>query len=422
MGVAERCDIRVGERVDAYAVEKTLGEGSFGKVFRVKDSGGTAFALKLFKAWELMPAERQAMLARFTMEYETGRIASNYLVHSVARGDVRGNPYIVMDFCEGGDLQHHVDTTPSADVVRSCTEVLYGLRDLHNCGKVHRDLKPENVLIKASGAAVLTDFGISGDQNHRMTKRGEVMGTIPYMAPEQTEAKRDLTVLPTIDIFAFGVMLYFLKTRALPFGELRSNSDMMPYFNNASTGSWNRATLCRTNDGALLERVIDGCLIPSAKKRLQTADEVLALMPRSDSGGYRSHKGSSFVRDAVNGILLRVMQGEEYGKVYKLSELLRGGGRIISVGRRCDDVHNALPIVEDQSAFLSRRHCTLEWDKNADEWYIRDGQWDKSATNGWRNSMNGTFVNSAEVFGEGTKISPGDIISIGEVKMRVEGY
>jgi pSer/pThr/pTyr-binding forkhead associated (FHA) protein len=67
-------------------------------------------------------------------------------------------------------------------------------------------------------------------------------------------------------------------------------------------------------------------------------------------------------------------------------------------------------------------HCTLELDYRTGNWYIRDGQWDKYSEQGWRTSTNGTFVNSTEVSKAGMPISPGDIISIGDLKFRVEGY
>jgi pSer/pThr/pTyr-binding forkhead associated (FHA) protein len=64
----------------------------------------------------------------------------------------------------------------------------------------------------------------------------------------------------------------------------------------------------------------------------------------------------------------------------------------------------------------------LELDAATRKWYIRDGQWDKEATTGWKNSLNGTFVNSSEVTKGGMPIVAGDIISIGDAKLRVEGY
>ena len=147
-----------------------MGEGAFGKVFRVRKFNNDIYALKLLKLWEVHPDIRKQLVDRFDMEFETGQIDSNYLVHSIAHGMVEGNPYIVMEYCPGGDLIGCM-RRKNVDWVKIAHQVLYGLRALHQCGKVHRDLKPENVLLNKNGTAVLTDFGISGDRNKRMTER-----------------------------------------------------------------------------------------------------------------------------------------------------------------------------------------------------------------------------------------------------------
>lgn len=430
---AERCDFIVGDCIDdKYVINKPLGEGTFGKVYRVKDSAGTQYALKLLKLWTVESNEREKLLKRFDLEFETGQIPSNYLVHSRAKGTVKGNPYILMDYCPGGDLLQAAEAR-RVDFVSVANEILYGLRDLHQCGKVHRDLKPENVLIQENGTAVLTDFGISGDQNKRMTERGilgtpkQIFGTYGYMPPEQINPKRgDATVLPTTDIFSFGVMMFQLLTYEMPFGSLSDERDLMPYVNNGKTGNWNRALLQKSNEGTQWMPLIEGCLVPDFKKRLQNADAALALLPAKgkQQQPYRSVQ-SPITRPNMqikNGVLFRIMQGEEYGKIYKLDELLKGKCRIITMGRQVDDIRNVIPIKEEESSYVSRKHCTLELDYTQGIWIIRDGQWDRTATNGWKPSLNGTYVNSTEITTNGMPISPGDIISIGDVKLRVEGY
>jgi serine/threonine protein kinase len=429
--LVERCDIRTGENIDSkYTVEKFLGEGTFGKVFKVHDAQSRqTFALKLFKFWEMPSDQRKGMMSRFRMEYETGLIKSNYLIRSVAHGFIKGNPYLVMEFCPNGDLMNLIEKKPNVDLVKIGKEILYGLKDLHTCGKVHRDLKPENVLIKSDGTAVLTDFGISGDRKKRITvtdlfgRPTEIQGTVIYMAPEQAKPKnREVTVLPTMDIFAFGVVIYQLITGEFPFGPLNSEDDMVLYLRYAREGNWNRKRLLDFPEGAGFEPAVSGCLHPDFKQRLQTVDHVLALMPQSSGSSY--HNSAMFVApQAVNGILLRIMQGEEHGEVYKLNDLLQGHSKVLTAG--CNDpfVKNHVCIVENFTRYISRKHCTFELSAG-NQWFIRDGQWDRNATatNGWKNSLNGTFVNSTEVPDTGIPVKPGDIISIGDVKLRVEGY
>ena len=146
------------------------------------------------------------------------------------------------------------------------------------------------------------------------------------------------------------------------------------------------------------------------------------------------------------GLLLRVMQGEELGKVYILDDLFTNKSSVLFIGRATPGVWNHIGIEENESAYISRQHCTIEKDESSGVWMIRDGQFRTQCPiglrfsdvfpckrrctarcpsghplRGWKESLNGTFVNSHEVSTAGMIIKPGDIISIGEVKMRVEG-
>ena len=422
--MVNRCDFTTGEIIDSkYTVTKTLGEGAFGKVFKVTDADNTSYALKLLKLWEVHPDIRQQLSDRFEMEFQTGQIESPYLVHSLGHGFVEGNPYILMEFCPQGDL---TKLDKSADWLRISEQILCGLQALHSCGKVHRDLKPENVLIKADGTAALTDFGICGDRNKRMTERNilgkplQIFGTYAYMPPEQVNPKRgDATVLPTTDIFSFGVMIYQLLTGSLPFGELKNESDLVMYIRNSSAGIWKREPLMKSKYGNIFVPIVEGCLQPDIKTRLQSVDDVLKLLP-VESRKQKDFKPNMSTANKT-GVLLRIMQGEEYGKTYNLTEMTKHSF-ILTMGRSDHYVTNSIPILEQQSSYISRKHCTLEYDIETHTWFIRDGQWDRASANGWKNSLNGTFVNSTEVTSAGYYLSIGDIISIGDTKLRVEEY
>lgn len=427
--VAQRCTLSLGDTIDGrYSVTKILGEGSFGKVYAVRDYSGSQYALKLLKLWEVPPEIRESLVARFDMEFETGRIDSEYLVHSVSHGMEEGNPYIVMEYCPGGDLLE-LSNSEYVDYSKVAIHVLMGLNALHKRGKVHRDLKPENVLIKSNGDFALTDFGISGDRNKRMTERNilgkpkQIFGTYAYMPPEQLNPKKDATVLPTTDVFSFGVMMYQLLTGELPFGKLDSEADLVSYLRNGKHGNWNRGLLHSSPGGESWHNLIEGCLTPDFQHRLQTADDVLRLVPQSQRIKHTIKEDKDdFQTRIVHGVLLRIMQGEDHGRVYKLDDMLSNDNAILRMGRRDDFIYNDIAITEDQSSYISRKHCTLELDYDIGSWVIRDGQWDKNDTGGWRRSTNGTYVNSKEVTINGMVFSPGDIISVGDTKLRVEAY
>ncbi len=420
--VVSRCDFNIGGYIDGkYCVTRQLGEGSFGKVFLVEDFSHREYAIKLLKLWEVPPDIRDALTNRFEMEYQTGRIDSPYLVQALNRGIVEGNPYIVMEYCPNGDLTQY----GGKNWMKIGQEILLGLKALHSRGKVHRDLKPENVLLRSNGTAALTDFGISGDRNKRMTERNilgkpmQVFGTYAYMPPEQVKPRNgDATVLPTTDIFSFGVMMYQMLTGNLPFGSLNNHNDLANYVSNADKGVWSRSALDYSDSGRQYKSIIEGCLIPDFRNRLQSVDEVLKLMPVQipQEQEFAYQKPSHIV-----GYLLRIMQGEEYGKTYDITTISHNGN-VITMGRNDLGVSNSIAIQEQQSCYISRRHCTLEYDMAGHTWYIRDGQWDKNSTLGWKNSLNGTFVNSKEVNKNGYYLEVGDIISIGDTKLRFEAY
>lgn len=425
--MVERCDFQIGQRIDnRYTVTKSLGEGAFGMVFQVADQAGKTYALKVLKLWEVHPDIRQQLSDRFEMEYQTGQIESPYLVHSVGYGFVGGNPYLVMEFCPNGDLGHAAADTDWHVVGQ---QVLCGLKALHRCGKVHRDLKPENVLIKEDGTAALTDFGISGDRNKRMTERNilgkpqQIFGTYAYMPPEQVNPQKDATVLPTTDIFSFGVMMYQLITGHLPFGTLNNENELVLYLKAGKENRWDRNALCRRPFGEMFLPALEGCLQPDFHQRLQSVDEVLALLPKAKMEhpmGYQSN--DLMIPEHIRGFLLREMQGEEYGKIFDISAIEREIGGVITIGRQNFNTQNTIALIEQQSAYISRQHCTIEHDVHTGNWFIRDGQWDKNYVGGWKTSLNGTYVNAKEVTPDGYFLHVGDIISLGDVKLRMEAY
>lgn len=431
----DRCDYNPGDTIDGhYRVIKVLGEGSFGKVYRVKDTSGQEYALKMLRLWEVPPDIREPLTQRFKMEFETGKIDCDYLVRATNYGFTGGNPYIVMELCSGGDLASRMGKA-GEDMLLVARQVLLGLKALHENGKVHRDLKPENVLFKNNGVAALTDFGIAGDRNKRMTERNifgkpyQIFGTYAYMPPEQVNRARGVaTVLPTTDIWSFGVMMYQMVTGELPFGRLEDHNDLVAYQRRGKNGEWSRSRLYVVPNGQLWEQLMELCLVPDFKKRAQSVQEILSLLPLQ-SGGHNSAPlyPSSAVpalpkiptsrgEQQLVGTTLHIMQGEDYGKFFVLDELVnQSQRRILTLGR---EHSNDLCITETNGFYVSRYHCTLERPQPG-VWVLRDGQWD-AVNHYWRMSSNGTFVNSQVVPSVGIVLKRGDIITVGDTKLRVE--
>lgn len=427
----DRAVLRTGDVIDRrYRIQKVLGEGSFGAVYLVDDQHlHQQCALKIQRLWEVMDDIRQQLRDRFQIEYETGCIDSECLVKSLAHGEINGNPYIVMEYCPGGDLTPFLGKAGSR-AVSICHDILIGLYALHTHGKVHRDLKPENVLFKANGRAALTDFGIVGDRNHPMTqinpwsrKPKEIFGTHAYMAPEQrNRGKNGVTRLPTTDMFSFGVLAYQLITGRLPFGRLDTYDDLPAYKERSEKGQWDEAPLRYIDQGQYWWRLIDACLRVDYTKRIRSAADADRLLPPMADRIHEVRRpitASYTPAPVTHGFQLRVLNGQEYHRVYNLN-IMRNGRRatLFAVGREND---NDICVRSDYSDYLSRHHCTLEADRYARQWKVRDGQWDRKLEQ-WRPSRNGTYVNSTPVRQVGYYLQPGDIISLGGVTLRFENY
>ena len=279
------------------------------------------------------------------------------------------------------------------------------------------------MLFKANGVAALTDFGIAGDRNHRMTERNilgrpqQVFGTYAYMPPEQVNRQRGgVTVLPTTDIFSFGVLAFQLLTGKLPFGELTNHNELANYQKRGKNGNWSRHLLSGIENGNQWMQLLEGCLQANLKKRIQSVDEVLRLLPAvSHSSAFNPIPPVDTNHRKETGTCLRVMQGEQYGTVYNLSDIVASGKRIITLGR---ETGNLIELKDNVSCYMSRYHCCIEA-HSASGWIIRDGQWNGQSRQ-WMESSNGTFVNSQQVTYTGYILEAGDIISIGDIKIRFE--
>jgi serine/threonine-protein kinase len=119
--------------------------------------------------------------------------------------------WFAIDFVEGRNLAIRVrDGASVRDLVEWCLEACDALGYLHRQGVIHRDVKPDNILVGSGGFARLVDFGISLDEEARLTIAGDLMGTPGFMAPEQRIDPRDAG--PTTDLYALGVTLFSAAT------------------------------------------------------------------------------------------------------------------------------------------------------------------------------------------------------------------
>ena len=425
--IPERFIPASGETIDHYRVEKILGEGTFGLVCKVVDlNTHQVRAMKLLKLWEVIGDERIAIIRRFQGEFRCGLIEDKHLVRSYDFGKTHGNPYIIMQYCPNGDLRSRIkQRMPLQQVNQVAKEILLGLKALHTDGIIHRDLKPENVIFDENNTPHLTDFGIAGFTNARMTKKnifGHAMGlfgTYAYMPPEQLNTRISFkTMSPATDIYSFGAMMFEVLTTKLPFGKLESESDLGLYVMRAHKGEKEQIRQLRPDVPDYWVKIIDGCLQPDYNLRFHSAGDVLALFGPE----YASSQQTiiyDFRKDCIG---LKVMKGEDHDRVYNLSSIVEAPNGIVTIGWADPGKpgKNDIEITENQTNYISGYHATLEKISQHNCWFIRDGQWrQKDGSNGWYLSTNGVYVNSRQAGMDGCPIYPGDIITLGDTTLKV---
>jgi serine/threonine-protein kinase len=193
---------------DRYRILERIGEGAAGIVYRATD-GTTEVAFKVLRAADAESQRRFAREARLAQA-----CASPHVVRIL---DV-GEDYIVMPLYRGGSLAARLAAAgrlSPAETARLAAELARGLDALHAQGVLHRDVKPSNVLHDEAGTAVLTDFGLArGADSTQLTREGQVLGSLHYLAPELIEGR---PATPASDVYALGCLLYECAVGSPPF-------------------------------------------------------------------------------------------------------------------------------------------------------------------------------------------------------------
>ncbi|MBY0398198.1 MAG: serine/threonine protein kinase, partial [Thermoleophilia bacterium] len=195
------------------------GRGGMGVVFKARHRRlNRLVALKMIRAGAgAVTAER----ARFRAEAEAiARLRHPHIVQIHDIGDAGGQPYLALEFVDGGSLARKLADAPQTPREAAGLMLLLAraVHDTHKAGVVHRDLKPGNVLLTADGTPKIGDFGLARllDQESSLTQSGAVLGTPAYMAPEQASGLIE-HVGPPADVYALGAVLYEILTGRPPF-------------------------------------------------------------------------------------------------------------------------------------------------------------------------------------------------------------
>lgn len=273
-----------------YEVLAPLGEGGMGEVYRATDTRlGRAVALKVLRADTLDDAS-----ARKRFDREARLIAQIQHPHICVLYDVgfeRDTPYLVMELLSGETLDARLKRgpLPGADGLRIAAQIAHALDVAHRHGIVHRDLKPANVMLVAGADGVdakLLDFGVAkalplarnGEEPGDATVSGvttiagltdarAVVGTLPYMAPEQLAGQ---TADARTDLWALGCVLYEMVCGTRPFGGETTAIVMAAILEHQPRPLTDRSSLTPPQVDHLVRR----CLEKDPERRWQTARDV----------------------------------------------------------------------------------------------------------------------------------------------------
>ncbi|MFJ7179559.1 PQQ-binding-like beta-propeller repeat protein [Streptomyces massasporeus] len=205
--------------VGGYRIEDRLGSGGMGVVYLARSASGRRIAIKVVHS---QYADDDEFRTRFRREVAAARQVSGAFTAPVVDADADAtHPWMATLYIPGADLGTHVrehGPLPLPRLRGLAAGLAEALRDIHRAGVVHRDLKPANVMLAEDGPRVI-DFGISRAAEFAasdvLTQTGRVMGTPPFMSPEQFASPQD--VGPAADMFSLGSVLTYAATCRGPF-------------------------------------------------------------------------------------------------------------------------------------------------------------------------------------------------------------
>ncbi len=270
----------VGQTLGHYRILELLGKGGMGEVYRAEDT-----TLERQVALKILPpdlAESERRLSRFQREAKTLAALDHpsiVTIHSVEEAD--GVHFLTMQLVEGKPLSELIPLAgmPVDRLFDIAIPLADALAAAHDTGIIHRDLKPANIMVTDDGRVMVLDFGLAKLRHKQptadfdalasetLTLEGTIVGTLPYMSPEQLEGG---TVDARSDIFSLGAILFEMATGQRPFRGSSSISIISAIVKD------NPVEIDQVRDDIPhhLGRIVRHCLEKDADERFQTAKDV----------------------------------------------------------------------------------------------------------------------------------------------------
>jgi eukaryotic-like serine/threonine-protein kinase len=286
-----------GAHIGPFEILAQVGAGGMGEVYRARDTRLDRIVALKFLASDALTAER---VERFKREARAvSRLTHPNICALYDIGEQNGSTFLVMEYIHGETLADRVERGRLRldEVVRIGIQIADALDAAHREGVVHRDLKPANIILTRDGVKLL-DFGLAKLRPANEDQEGEaltasmpvseeqvVVGTLPYMSPEQLEGR---PVDARTDIFALGAVLYEMVAGKRPFRANSRASTIAAILNETPAPLQNHEPSTPLN----LQRLIGRCLEKDREHRWQSAGDLAAALrwiaedsPRSGLSG-----------------------------------------------------------------------------------------------------------------------------------------
>ena len=212
-----------GEKIEHFVIQRLVGAGGFGYVFLAFDEKlERSVALKIPHARRISDNRKADFLREAKI---AAKLASPHVVSVFEVGETKGRIWISSEYVDGQSLKGYLarhKSIPEKQAINICQSICKGVIAAHELRIIHRDLKPGNILISRNDNVMVTDFGLAfRDEPTKEGKIYGIVGTLPYMSPEQLEVAE--LVDRRTDVYAIGIILYEMLTGKRPYRGARED-------------------------------------------------------------------------------------------------------------------------------------------------------------------------------------------------------